>query len=242
MRTLETDPLQSVTSIFEVLPRLLASQPSITHCQFLEIDIPPSAEGRPGASPELTDLVEKTRRAELINGSFTETLLYLAAESGVTKSALEVAQFHQPLGDASVVHWLPVEQVSPVALATLAATVPATRMLVVTSYVRTVHGAAHLRLMDFKLVASEENHQHAMAAASRLGRGELLISGSSYHYYGSHLATETELVDWLLRAQLLSRYVDTRWITHQLIERRCALRISMGGSSVFLPTYLTTVS
>lgn len=81
-------------------------------------------------------------------------------------------------------------------------------------------------MLDFKLHCTPVHDQVAVGVAARLGPGWLLSSGSSYHYYGATLLSEPHLFDWLLRAQLIGKYVDTRWITHQLLERKCALRVS----------------
>lgn len=229
------------SDVLAVLPALLRAHRSIVSCRLLEVVIPPSAEGRPGASTELAAIVEEVRSSALVNDSFTETLLQFAAAKNLTESALEVSQFHQPLSAAKREHVLSARDIDRESLADLASNLPEDTMLVLTSDVQTQHGVAHLKLMDFKIAANPNNHPHAIATAGRLGEGVLLTSGSSYHFYGADLVTESELTEWLLRAQLLSRYVDTRWITHQLLEKRCALRLSVGGASKSMPRLLAEI-
>lgn len=228
-------------SVHDFLPDFFRAIPDVRRCTLLEVTVPPSMEGRPGATPEVAQLVMEARELQGPDDSFTETLLTLAARRGQSDAVLDVAQYHQPLDEASVRHDLPVESLTPETLASLSAAVPSDRMLVLTSEVQTRSGARHIPLADFKLAATEANDQSVLAAAARLGAdGTVLVSGSSYHYYGARLMDGDELVKWLLRAQLLSRYIDTRWVTHQLMERRCALRISRGGGAGTVPHVLTT--
>lgn len=241
MSMLAEAPVASNHDILSILPTIIRAHRSIESCRLLEVTIPPSAEGRPGASSELAAIVEEVRSSTLINDSFTETLLFLAAKHNLTESALKVSQFHQPLSAARREHVLSSREISRELLVELSANLPDETMLVLTSDVRTRQGVAHLKLMDFKISANPDNHRHAIATAGRLGRGVLLNSGSSYHFYGTGLVTESDLTEWLLRAQLLSRYVDTRWITHQLLEKRCALRLSVGGAARSVPRLIAEI-
>jgi hypothetical protein len=199
-------------------------------------------ENRSGADPNLIALAQTARERQQLGESFTETLLTLAAQHGVSEAALDAAQFHQPLGAAAVVHALSIDECKGPRLNAIARQVASDRILVMTSELETSSGPMHLPMADFKLPAHKANHPAAVAAATRLGNGYLLVSGSSYHFYGSTVIGWNEFRDWLLRAQLLSRYIDTRWVTHQLLERRCALRISAGGASGEVPVFLQEVT
>lgn len=229
------------THVGGFLHELLGSLATIRQCEFLEIRTPPSVEFRPGASPELKELVQQVREVVSDGDSFTETLMKVGAEAGAADAVLEVAQFHQPLAAAIRTHVVHPSVVDDRLIQSLSGALELRSMLVLTSRVTTDLGTRHIPMADFKLNATVKHHASAIAAAKRLGPGHLLTSGSSYHYYGRELLTDSELTRWLLHAQLLSRYVDTRWVTHQLLEGRCALRVSQGGGQDAEPVVLTEV-
>lgn len=85
----------------------------------------------------------------------------------------------------------------------------------------------HLPLLDLGVKRGPDGQASAIDAVGSLGlRGLLFESGRSYHFYGAEPVTQKELVTILGRAQLLSPIIDSRWVSHQLIDGRCALRIS----------------
>lgn len=102
-------------------------------------------------------------------------------------------------------------------------------VLAIVSTVRQRSGTiAHLPLIDFHLPCSTANAELAQAALAALGAGPgyLLCSGKSYHFVGSRLIDQAMLVPFLARCLLLSPVIDRSWIAHQLLEGRCALRVS----------------
>lgn len=85
----------------------------------------------------------------------------------------------------------------------------------------------HLPLLDLGVKPGRDGEASAIDALHALGlRGLLFISGRSYHFYGADPVTQPYLVALLGRAQLLSPIIDSRWVSHQLIDGRCGLRIS----------------
>lgn len=232
------DASVSDSDVTAFLIRLLSSLPGVDSFTLLEIAGATSVEHRPGVGPEMTGLADEARALRGPSDSFTETLLGLAVSRGLARQAVVAAQFHQPLSAAVRVHELRLEQLTHGHLVDLCENVPLGRILVLSSRVRTRGGIAHIPMLDFKLPANESNERVVKATAAALGPGSVLNSGSSYHFYGRRLVREDELFDWLLRAQLLGRYVDGRWVTHQLIERQCALRISAKSKSGIRPQVL----
>jgi hypothetical protein len=91
--------------------------------------------------------------------------------------------------------------------------------------------AGHWVLPD--LFACDLRQRIAAAVAVRLlpSGGLIVDSGHSYHLVGSHPVTPDGLIDFLARASLFGSIVDRAYIAHQILERRCALRISRGGHS-----------
>ena len=92
---------------------------------------------------------------------------------------------------------------------------------------------AHWPMLDFHVPASDSNCRLALDALSCLksGPGVLILSGQSYHFIGETLLTMDSLVSFLARALLLNPIVDRSWVAHQMLERRCALRISARAQS-----------
>ncbi|MDO9439933.1 MAG: hypothetical protein Q7T73_03490 [Beijerinckiaceae bacterium] len=85
----------------------------------------------------------------------------------------------------------------------------------------------HLPLLDLGVKPGPDGQASAVDAMRALNlRGLLFTSGRSYHFYGAEPVTQGKLVALLAQAQLLSPIVDSRWVSHQLIDGRCGLRIS----------------
>lgn len=214
----------------EAIARHLAHLTSVTSVELLRIAIPPSIERRPGATAEIQRYADKARAAKMAGDSFTETFVGVAQEHGDIALALAVIDYHQPLAAAYQRIIVARSEISGDRLQGLARNMQVGEMLVLTSRVGTLSGAAHIPLLDLKMTSSPANTPAALEVAKRLGGGLVLDSGSSYHLYGRRLLNDEEFTNWLLRAQLFSRCVDTRWVTHQLLERRAALRLSRGGA------------
>ncbi len=94
----------------------------------------------------------------------------------------------------------------------------------------------HLPLLDLGVQTGPAGQAAAIDAIKALGLSGLLFeSGRSYHFYGAEPVTQPELVAFLARAQLLSPIVDARWVSHQLIDGRCGLRISTDSEKTPVP-------
>lgn len=102
----------------------------------------------------------------------------------------------------------------------------------------------HLPLLDLGVKPTTEGQVAAVDAMVALGLNGLLFeSGRSYHFYGAEPVTSRQLVAILARAQLLSPIVDARWVSHQLIDGRCGLRISTDAEKTpFQPSLVARVN
>jgi hypothetical protein len=225
----------------EGLVRLVGELDEISWVEFLRLAVPPSVEFRPGATEQLRNYAQLARVAQPPGDSFTETFIGVAEQHGDVEAALAVIGYHQPLADALERIVLDRSSMTLEAINALIATTQPEQMLVVTSRVGTGSSTAHLPLLDFKLAASDSNLPVAKSVARRSGGGLLVNSGSSFHLYGDYLLDDDELRHWLLHAQLLSRCVDTRWITHQLLEGKAALRLTRGGGKCEMPVVIEHV-
>jgi hypothetical protein len=85
----------------------------------------------------------------------------------------------------------------------------------------------HIPMLDFK-VPSKQGHDELVTACLRVMglSGYLIDSGRSYHFIGTTLISESELLDLLSKFVLLDPISDKAWAAHQLIERSASLRIS----------------
>ncbi len=94
----------------------------------------------------------------------------------------------------------------------------------------------HLPLLDLGVQCSPHGQAAAVDAMEALELSGLLFeSGRSYHFYGSEPVAQPDLVSILARAQLLSPIVDSRWVSHQLIDGTCGLRISTDSEKTPVP-------
>jgi hypothetical protein len=91
----------------------------------------------------------------------------------------------------------------------------------------------HLPMVDFHASKSDPNRRIVTAVAERIfPRGAILLeSGESYHAYGTELLSESDFRTFIGRALLFAPIVDRAYLAHQLIEGRCALRLTPGAVS-----------
>lgn len=99
----------------------------------------------------------------------------------------------------------------------------------------------HLPMMDFHSPPTEAGRLAATAVCKRIfPNGALLLeSGESFHAYGLKLMTTSDFFGFLGHALLYTPIIDRAYIAHQLIEKRCALRVS--GVSKPIPITLGLV-
>lgn len=87
----------------------------------------------------------------------------------------------------------------------------------------------YLPMLDFHIPTSSDNIKIAemVCRLLELGQGWLIESGESYHFIGSKLYTWQEQHDKLCQALLFTPILDKAWISHQLREKTCSLRIGL---------------
>lgn len=86
----------------------------------------------------------------------------------------------------------------------------------------------HLPMIDFHCAPTLAGRLAATGVCKRIfPKGALLAkSGESFHAYGLELISIPKFVQFLGMALLYSPIIDRAYVAHQLIEGRCALRIS----------------
>src|SRR5579872_5436976 len=115
-----------------------------------------------------------------------------------------------------------------------------TSLTLISEVVRRDGSLAHLPMLDFHLFKSASNLEVVKAVAERLfpGGAILLDSGESYHAYGMKLIPQEHFHNFIGTAMLFVPIVDRTYLAHQIIEGRCALRITPGGGKSQTPTVI----
>lgn len=85
----------------------------------------------------------------------------------------------------------------------------------------------HIPMIDFHVPPSPENLIIVQSVCRLLGLhpGWILNSGESYHYIGALVVSWESLYDVLSKALVFNPIVDIAWISHQLREKSCSLRV-----------------
>ncbi len=100
--------------------------------------------------------------------------------------------------------------------------------IAVNSQVKMTDGSIrHLPMLDFHIPVSDNNIPiiYKVCKCLELPNGYILNSGESYHYIGMNPIEWETLYSILCKALLYSPIIDKAWISHQLIEKSCSLRI-----------------
>lgn len=130
-------------------------------------------------------------------------------------------------------------------LSHIADNLPASKLLGLQSNVAVAGGGqAQIPMMDFMCSPSPRNKERLTCLLQSLcmGRGFLLESGRSYHYYGLRLLTEVEWRTFLGKCLLMTGFADERYIGHQLVNGYCVLRLSSGRLKNRAPVVVAEIS
>lgn len=223
------DDSLSEASLVTALPILLG-EAGVDRAELESVERPASFRGS-SVSDEAKVITASAREEHLSRGfGFWEFALEQSVETdwqtrrGLLKGALK----HSPNSSSSR-FTLSVNELGD-RLATGAwEGMPARTMVNLCSRVLDKDGlVAHLVMLDFG-VSSEVDSAPDVACevVAELGlRGAVFSSGRSFHFISNELMTEKEFISTLASAQLLSPLIDSRWISHQLIDLECKLRIS----------------
>jgi hypothetical protein len=203
----------------------------------------PSLRGRVGYPSLEWNFVEQAvnRYRDLALPARVKCLLSMAE---VPEGVLEAMSFHQMIAETRFA--VKVEELTPRLLRELVEGAAPDSVFSLCSQVRLKDGSTkHIPMMDFLSLKSQRSLEVVRRVAARLGAGGGLIleSDRSYHFYGSQLLSEWELVRFLASALLFAPVVDQGWIAHQLIDRCCALRIGphkRGGAEPTLVCHVDT--
>lgn len=214
------------------LPDMLRRN-GIEQVEVRTVERAPSLQRRPHSS-QLDALTEQAREAyKASRVTFWDELMRLAesAPSTVRREIFAQALYHRDETEGQVDTWCAAEQFLGDLEQGKYEALPGRLIIALTSRVR-VQGTdleMHIPMVDFRLDSGPANDELATELLQALGtRGYLVDSGNSYHFYGEVAIHRDEFWRFLGRAQLMSHFADQRWIGHQLISGKAALRISSG--------------
>ena len=95
----------------------------------------------------------------------------------------------------------------------------------------------HIPMLDFKIPSKKENLNAVRAVVKNFNlKGSILDSGKSYHFVGSELIYQADLINLLSKFSLLYPISDRAWSSHQIIEASASLRVSKkyGKAPIFI--------
>lgn len=101
------------------------------------------------------------------------------------------------------------------------------RMAVCSSVIMKDGSIRHIPMLDFHIPISDNNFHVVKEVCTmfNLHSGFILNSGESYHFIASYTTTWDNLYTMLSQALLFCPILDRAWISHQLQEKSCSLRI-----------------
>lgn len=226
---------------FDVLLEIFAKNPDIAEIELATLDFAPllEARGEIGLADAETISSAQKLRDEIHLPFWDGIMLAVSRSRPLPTGVLQAARFHQKLESKAT--WVNTHNLQLADLVRLSdRAFKDNRLLAVTSAVRMKNKTVmHIPMIDFHIPYSDHATSVVAEVVSLLeSSGSILKSGKSYHFYGDTLLSSVELFGFLGRALLFAPIVDRPWVAHQLIEGKCALRISprteYGGVPIFL--------
>jgi hypothetical protein len=166
----------------------------------------------------------------------------LLSISEIPEGVLEAMSFHQGIEETRFA--VKIEDLTPGLVRELAERAGPFSLFSACSQVQLKNGSTkHIPMMDFLCPKSQQSLKVVRRISERfgVGGGFIMESDRSYHFYGSRLLSESELVRFLASALMFAPVVDQTWIAHQLIDKCCALEIGPrkgGGAEPTLVCYV----
>lgn len=231
-------------SALEVLCHIGDRNPSIEAFQFAELDFAPPLEQRASLSAIDQDIADGARKLrDTLSLPFWDGVMLTAANSQKLPSGvLNAASFHQLV--VGKTRRMAKASATLQRLGELAETAQARgRLLVFISEVEITGGfSRHIPLLDFHTAFSDHSTNLVTSVLRTLQlSGVLLNSGKSYHFYGWEPVSPERLREVLAKALLFGPIIDRTWVAHQLIEGRCALRVSARADYGGSPTVVAAI-
>jgi hypothetical protein len=167
----------------------------------------------------------------------------LLSRCEIPERILEEVTFHQGIAETRFA--VNVEELTPAVFQHLLERARPNSLFSLCSQVKLKNGVTkHIPMLDFLCPKSQSAllSVRRIAACLHAGAGFILESDRSYHFYGSQLLSEQELIRFLANALLFAPIVDQSWIAHQLMDNCCALRIGPRKPGGAVPTLVSFVN
>ena len=207
-----------------VVAHIVATHPEIGHVYFGAPRVNPQLLDRVANKPSDRQFVEVALKR---NRDLDLSTWFLAlSASNIPQGVLDAAAFHQ--GISSSQFSVPADGLTADTVDELARRQPQDRIFSLCSLVQLRAGSKkHLPMIDFQCRKTATSLDLVRDVTIRVGGGAGFIveTARSYHFFGLEVFSEYELAQFLGRALLYAPIVDQAWITHQLIDMCCALRI-----------------
>lgn len=227
------DEIQTLTSA------VLAHIPRGSTIRVSFISAAPRVQRRVAGAEASELLIEQARAIRSAEGIPFWHALFIAGElnhAGVPADILRSAMYHQDPAQHETLEVV-TTNATPSELAELACHAPAQGRdsIALQSWVTLANGEdRYLPMLDFTSKATRPGSTATVRAAAEVldTAGILCSSARSFHFYGHHLVTREEQLDFWARALLLTPIVDERWIAHQIRGQVGALRFSANERGV----------
>lgn len=224
---------------------IVASHIHLVEVSLVEYPPPPRLQERVPITEVVRQVLnEAVRLRSSLSLPFWDCVMLSCEQQEIaSEPLLDAALFHRRLRGKEA--WLTREAVLAGEVQRQCARLPAGPQLAATSEVRDGHGSEfHIPLLDMHCSQSAANLELVERIARRLmPEGSLVLeSDKSYHLYGRSLLTPAQLIDFLAQALLFSPIVDRTFIAHQLLERRCILRLTAREDKKHVPTVTKVLS
>jgi len=226
------------SSIVEVLPGFLGRHQDIAYVRLFSPKPVPLMQARVKSNADLDKIISSAEELRsTLHLPFWDCVNLSCFEQGQNATPLiKEALFHN---DAPADEWLlDVEHLESSKLTELCDSV-GSQYLVLSSLLGMKSGEVkHIPMLDFHCPASDENLEMVVECCRLLhSEGGLVVaSGKSYHFYGVSLLSQNDMTQLLAQSLLLAPIVDRAWVSHQLQEGACGLRISKRASDAEPPS------
>ncbi|MFA5784761.1 MAG: hypothetical protein WC962_07760 [Phycisphaerae bacterium] len=224
---------------------IILDNPNISSIFLAEFSQPPLLRERTGITCEEEEIVTKALSIRESYGiPFWDALMVSCFyRSPVPNKLLDAAMYHQDTFGCTKEYSR--DEIAKGDVQKTAKTLDNGRILAITSEVKLKNGSIyHIPMLDFHCPISSENLQLITGVLSRLVSGGALIleSGESYHAFGMQIISKEDFIQFLGKSLLFTPIIDRAYIGHQLIEGRCALRISNGGRGKKKPQVVSVLN
>lgn len=214
--------------VIDLVISIVSSHPEIDVVFLGQPHINDPLLSRSDLSPSDRDLIRTAWRQCNESGFplWDSVMMLLARSDQIPDTILRQAMFHHGI---SGTQFSVMSDAFARKVCELSQNMPPGQMLAMCSEVQLKNGSTkHIPMIDFRCPVRPHSLQFVSRIAKLfdVGKGFIVETDRSYHFYGAELLTGQEWLQLLGRALQFSPIVDRAWIAHQLIDKCCNLRIA----------------